>query len=82
MKIKKGKYYVIRVKKECFPEMLSRDKIVVQASSVSEHDPWFLGRFLGSCKLGWGKNKNLWYMDKESVIREATNDEVIWESLK
>jgi hypothetical protein len=80
MKIKKGKYYVIRVKKECFPKMLSRDKIVVQVYSIDEHD--FLGRFLGSCKLGWGENNSFWYMDKESVIREATNDEVIWESLK
>jgi hypothetical protein len=80
MKIKKGKYYVIRVKKEYFSEILSRDKIVVQVYSIGVDG--FIGRFLCNCKLGWGENHDLWWMYKESVIREATNDEVIWESLK
>jgi hypothetical protein len=80
MKIKKGKYYVIRTKKGYFPETLSRDKIVVQVYDLGVDG--FIGRLLCNCKFGWGKNNSLWCMYKEHVIREATNDEIIWESLK
>jgi hypothetical protein len=80
MKIKKGKYYVVRVKKGYFPEILPRDKTVVQVYSIGSDG--FVGRLLCNCKFGWGKNKNHWWMHKENVIREATNDEIIWESLK